>query len=51
MEHWIVDDVQDGGKWLLYDENSAGESVGIHVTGPKELAQRAADGLNSNQPA
>lgn len=49
MEHWIVDDVQDGGKWLLYDENSSDESVCIRVTGPKELAQRVADGLNANQ--
>lgn len=49
MEQWIVDDVQDGGKWLLYDENSADGSICIRVSGSKELAQRVADGLNSNQ--
>jgi hypothetical protein len=46
MEHWVVDDVQDAGKWLLYDENGTDENVCIRVSGSKELAQRVADGLN-----
>jgi hypothetical protein len=50
MEHWVVDDAPDGGKWLLYDENSSDSSVFIRVSGPKELAQRVASGLNENQP-
>ena len=49
MEKWIVDDVQDCGQWLLYDENSSDDNVCIRVRGAKDLAQRVADGLNSNQ--
>ena len=48
MEHWIVDDVQDGGRWLLYNENGS-DTECIHVKGTRELAQRVVDGLNANQ--
>lgn len=46
MENWIIDDVQDGRSWLIYDENSNDTNVFIRVQGPKELAQRVIDGLN-----
>jgi hypothetical protein len=47
-ENWIVDDVQDGGRWLIYNSNSSDTDC-IHVRGSKELAQRVADGLNGHQ--
>ncbi|MDN8078850.1 hypothetical protein QZN30_05750 [Burkholderia multivorans] len=51
MEHWIVDDVRDAGKWLIYDENSTDDGSCIRVQGSKELAQRVADGLYKDQVA
>lgn len=49
MEHWIVENEQDGGRWLIYNEEGSDTEV-IHVKGARELAQRVVDGLNANQP-
>lgn len=51
MEHWIVDDTETRNGWMLYDESKGDDSHFINVQGPKELAQRVANGLNSNQSA